>query len=469
MKFGIKKKLIIAFIMVIVIPIISLSFLFKYTKGTVEQSEIVMKSDIERRLEEEIVFKIKNNYKKLKEYDDFNILLRENIEKNHFHIQVTNPEYKVIFDSKSKGNVGKILRSYSNEFSSIGVQFDSIHKLEVSDGERLIWYVVFLNSNLQGKSMEVVFNWLYKILLISLAIVIMLIIIFTILISRGILKPLKELKLAAHNISEGNLDFKITYNKNDELGQFCSTFNMMTKKLKESLYKQEEEERKKKELVASISHDLRTPITSIKGYVEGLEDGICEDEDMFHRYLSVIKEKTNTLDVLIDDLFNFSQLDLGKLKMNLQKYDSRELLSNIFMSKEIEFKNKSIKLIIDKPLSSIKINVDKVRIYQVIDNLITNAERAVASDGHIQVGSKIIDNYLSVYIKDNGRGICDKDLPNIFDKFYRGEKSRCREYGGAGLGLAICKYIIEAHEGEIWVDSVINKGSTFYFKIPIVQ
>ncbi|GKX29818.1 hypothetical protein SH1V18_22980 [Vallitalea longa] len=306
----------------------------------------------------------------------------------------------------------------------------------------------------------IVFGFITMIILIILSIYI---------ISKSVLTPLKELNIATKHIADGNLDYRITYNKNDELGLFCKTFDSMRVKLKESLEKQARDEKSRKEMIASVSHDLRTPLSSIKGYVEGLQDGIVSDKKDVNNYLSIIKNKTDTLDKLIDDLFDFSKLELNKLEMNYIVDDSNNILSDMFSNIKLEFQNNNVKLDIEKPYPSVQIKIDPYRLNQVFDNLINNALIYSDKDLLIKVGAIIKDSDLVFYVKDNGIGIEQKDLPYIFERFYRSEKSRSRQYGGTGLGLSICKNIINIHGGEIWVDSIIHEGSCFYFSIPITN
>jgi signal transduction histidine kinase len=286
------------------------------------------------------------------------------------------------------------------------------------------------------------------------------------LISRSILTPLKALKSAANAIMEGNLDFTIEYRKNNEMGDFCAVFDLMRERLKESLEKQTAYERSRKELLASISHDLRTPMTSIKGYVEGLQDGIANDEVKRNRYFAVIKDKTEKLDKLIDDLFQFSQLELGHLEMSFKEQNSEEMLKAILSPIEMEFKDSGLNLTSKRPFPSVLVNADSDRIAQVFDNLLSNAKKFMAEQGEIEIDVKDDGDHITVAIKDNGPGISAEDLPHVFERFYRGEKSRSREFGGTGLGLAICKQIVEEHDGRIWAISQMGKGSTFYFTLP---
>lgn len=291
--------------------------------------------------------------------------------------------------------------------------------------------------------------------------------ILTRLISRSFLVPLKELDTATKNIMQGNLDFKLSYKKKNEMGDFCAAFDLMREKLKDSLEKQAALEYSRKELIASISHDLRTPMSSIKGYVEGLQDGITHDKDKFNRYITVIKNKTESLDNLIESLFRYSQLEINDQKEAFCIRDSKELLETIVNPIEIEFADHPVQLEVIKPFPSVRLYANEGSIAQIFDNLISNAKRYVDEKGTITIEASVDNGYLKIAITDNGTGISPEDLPHVFDNFYRAEKSRSRNFGGAGLGLAICKKIIENHGGKIWVESTPYIETTFYFTLLI--
>ena len=287
------------------------------------------------------------------------------------------------------------------------------------------------------------------------------------IIKSSILKPLKELNLATQKIMGGDYDFDISYRKNNEMGDFCLAFDLMKIKLKESMQKQMALEESRKELIASISHDLRTPMTSIKGYVEALQDGIIHDKEKFNRYIKVIKNKTESLDNLIENLFQFSQIEIGNQPMDLCLRNCKDMLEEILNPIEVEFADLTIAFVIERPFPSAYVNVNTGNISQVFDNLISNAKRYIAKDGEIKVGAHIENDSLIVTIKDDGAGIAEKDLQHVFDYFYRADKSRSRNFGGAGLGLSICRKIIEKHNGNIWVVSKPNIGTVFSFSLPL--
>ncbi|WP_245809699.1 sensor histidine kinase [Cohnella massiliensis] len=287
-------------------------------------------------------------------------------------------------------------------------------------------------------------------------------------ISRHILVPLAELNAAAEQITNGNLDFEIRQSSQDEMGRFIAAFDLMRARLKESLDRQAAYERSRKELIANISHDLRTPITSIRGYVEGLRDGIARDEQKVDRYLTVIKDKTDQLDRMIEDLFQFAQLESERLVMNDTETDSRELLETVVSTFELEFRDGPVHLAVERPFPSRLVKADAGRIAQVFENIIENARKYARGCSQIAISAKDEGDRIRIAIRDDGGGISGEDVPYLFDRFYRGEKSRSRAFGGAGLGLAICKQIIEEHGGRIGVQSEPGAGAEFYFTLPVL-
>jgi signal transduction histidine kinase len=287
------------------------------------------------------------------------------------------------------------------------------------------------------------------------------------IIIRSVLRPLEELHIATKKIMAGDLDYEISYKKDNEMGRYCQAFDQLRVQLKESLEKQTALERSRKELIASISHDLRTPISSIRGYVEGLEDGIVHDRERFNRYIAVIKNKTKSLDNQIESLFQYSQLELSSGALDLCKRNSEELFEAILKPYELEFADFNIRLEVTRPFPKVEILADEQSLSQVFDNLIGNAKRYVGENGVITIQADADDKYLTFSVSDNGFGISPEDLPHVFEHFYRAEKSRSRNFGGAGLGLAICKRVVEGHGGEIRVESIPNELTKFSFTLPV--
>ncbi|AIQ42778.1 HAMP domain-containing sensor histidine kinase [Paenibacillus sp. FSL R7-0312] len=288
-------------------------------------------------------------------------------------------------------------------------------------------------------------------------------------ITRKILLPLRELTLAAEQIVQGNMDCPITYRANDEMGQFSTVFELMRTRLLESKVNQDAYEQARNELIASISHDLRTPLSSIRGYVEGLQDGVAQDRVKFERYLSIIRDKTDKLNDLIEDLFRFSELESGQLQMNYEEIECDLLLESIVRPLEYEFAEGRARLSVVRPFPSGRVRADAVRLTQVFNNLVGNATKYAGEEAHITIAASRTGKRLNVSVSDNGTEIAPEHLPHLFERFYRGDKSRSSQWGGAGLGLAICKYIIEAHGGDIGVHTLPGAGNVFFFSLPLTS
>ncbi|SFF92634.1 HAMP domain-containing protein [Halobacillus alkaliphilus] len=298
---------------------------------------------------------------------------------------------------------------------------------------------------------------------------ILLIIGWTWYISRTILSPLKEIYAATEEVKEGNLDYPIQYRRKDEIGKFIRGFNTMRTHLKQSQEKEEQFREDRKQLIANISHDLRTPLSSIRGYVEGLQDGVAQTDEMQKKYFRVIRQKTDQLDHLIEDLFQFSKLDLRQLPLDQQFVDSRAFFQSLLDDTVEDGKSKNVRIAIPQQIPSVPLSLDPVRITQVMNNLTENAVRYGADSIVIAIKIEHDKSNLTISVKDNGEGMEKEDLTKIFSRFYRAEKSRSRESGGTGLGLAIVKSIIEQHGGALWADSELNYGSTIAFTLPFLK
>jgi signal transduction histidine kinase len=233
----------------------------------------------------------------------------------------------------------------------------------------------------------------------------------------------------------------------------------MKKQIRNNINSKNEYEQAKKELLASITHDLRTPLSSIKGYVEALQDGLAQDKETYDRYLNIINEKSKKLDHLIDDLFILSKMDLDDFSFNKEYINSELFLKNYLKVKQEEFKDSDIQLKVKKPLIAAIINIDSHRISQVLENLIENAKKFTKD--YIEISTAIDENYLVINVEDNGIGIKPKDKENIFKLFYKIDKSRSNpDTSGSGIGLSICKRIMDAHNGKI--DLTSNNNITVF-------
>ncbi|MED1468877.1 HAMP domain-containing sensor histidine kinase [Bacillus salipaludis] len=287
------------------------------------------------------------------------------------------------------------------------------------------------------------------------------------IVSKSIIKPLFSLKKAAGEMGEGNLNYKIENFRQDEIGQLSKEFEKMRIKLKESIELQLQYEENRKELISNISHDLKTPITAIKGYIEGIQDGVADSQGKMEKYLSTIKRKASDMDQLIDDLFLFSKLDLKKLPFAFEDIDLLRFILNYVEEASFDLEGKAIKLSVDNKIKhEIMVIADREKLRRVMTNIIDNSVK------HMKNEEKIIricinekEDSVEIEIHDNGSGIEQDSLPYIFERFYRVDTSRNRSTGGSGLGLAIAKQIITEHGGHIWVESQLGIGTSIFFTL----
>lgn len=291
----------------------------------------------------------------------------------------------------------------------------------------------------------------------------------TMRMEKRIMKPIEKLKDGVEQIAKGNYDIRIENDIHNEIGILIHDFNKMAETLSQAEKVKQEYEENRKALIANISHDLKTPITSINGYIEALVDGVVTDSDKVNSYLKVIHNNTTYMNNLIDDLFLFSKLDMQKLDFNFEKVKIKPFMADLMEEFNFVLKEKDIKFIFeDKILEELEVSIDGKRIYQVIRNVIGNAIRyGNHKEPIIKVELYNDDIYVNIAVKDNGPGIPEDKLPYIFNRFYRIDAERTKNFMSTGLGLSIAKEMIEAHCGKIYATSNIGSGSTFIIQIPI--
>ncbi len=291
---------------------------------------------------------------------------------------------------------------------------------------------------------------------------------FGYLISRTITGGLRELTRGAEQIARGDFTARVQVKSGDEVERLALAFNRMAERLQESAERQQELEQARRDVVAAVSHDLRTPLASLRAMIEAINDGVVTDEATMHRYLTSAQLQAENLSLLVDDLFELAQLDAGVMQWSVEPNSLRDLISDTLETMSLQASEKNIKLSgwVDPSVDPVLMNSHKMQ--RVLHNLIQNAIRHTPSDGTVFVEARTCepDTQVQVDVIDTGEGIAENDVPRIFEQFYRGEKSRSRETGGAGLGLAIAQRIVQAHHGSIWVESKRGSGSKFSFTLP---
>lgn len=284
-------------------------------------------------------------------------------------------------------------------------------------------------------------------------------------IYRSIAAPLLKLKKATRSIKEGNLDFVLDVEGNDEFAELFQDFEDMRIRLKESAEEKILMDKENKELISNISHDLKTPITAVKGYVEGIMDGVADTPEKMDRYVKTIYNKTNEMDHLINELTFYSKIDTNRIPYTFSKLNVEDYFGDCAEEVGLELETRGIELVYANYVEGdVQVIADGEQIRRVIHNIIGNAIKYMDKPkGIIQIRVKDVGDFIQVEIEDNGKGIGAKDIAYIFDRFYRTDVSRNSSKGGSGIGLSIVKKIIEDHGGKVWATSRLGIGTIMYF------
>ncbi len=281
-------------------------------------------------------------------------------------------------------------------------------------------------------------------------------------------RAVRQLAEGAQRVSTGDLATRVEVVTNDELADLALSFNAMVANVSESEELLRRAEESRRDLVAAVSHDLRTPLTAIRAMLEALSDGVVDDPATVRRYHETMRLQVSHLANLIDDLFELTQLDAAPQPFVLDPGDLtavvRETAESAAMSTGA--RNVTIKFSADGP---IQVLLDTSRIARVVGNLVDNAVRHSPDGSAVSIQVSRCEDVAQVIVEDEGPGIGEDDFERIFSRFYRGEKSRSRSYGGAGLGLAIARGIVDAHGGEIHAENAPSGGARFVFTIPVME
>lgn len=355
-----------------------------------------------------------------------------------------------------------------------------LEKREVSLAKNTLMYknkplnIIAINSNymplrIDIKEQMTTFMIGYVSVIVILAIIIITVTngILSSRIYKNVIEPLELLSYGADQIKNGNLDFDMNYEYDDEFKQVCDDFDEMRMRLKESVQSKLKYEENRKELMAGISHDLRTPLTGIKGYVEGLIDGVANTPEKINKYLYTIHRKACDMDELVDRLFLFSKLDTGKYPFDFDIIYINEYFKKLYEDIKDDLYKRGLDILyINECSGNIKVKIDCKEIRRVIFNILDNSIKYnKRKDKKSRLFISEDNNWIIVEISDNGDGVSEEMLSRLFDSFYRGDVSRTNPSQGSGLGLAIAKSIVEAHNGEI--KAVNNNGLTIIIKLPM--
>lgn len=322
----------------------------------------------------------------------------------------------------------------------------------------------FIISNVDDLVPEVK-SMLREMLILGAMILVIAGIALTLWVYRSILSPLNKLQEATMKIRDGNLEFTLDVDADDEIGQLCQDFEEMRIRLRENAEEKIQYDKENKELISNISHDLKTPITAIKGYVEGIQDGVASSPEKLDKYIRTIYNKANDMDRLIDELTFYSKIDTNKIPYIFSKINVAQYFRDCVEEVGLDMEARGIELgyfnYVDE---DVVIIADAEQMKRVINNIISNSVKYLdKKKGIINIRIKDVGDFIQVEIEDNGKGIAAKDLPNIFDRFYRTDSSRNSAQGGSGIGLSIVRKIIEDHGGRIWATSKEGIGTEIHF------
>jgi len=283
--------------------------------------------------------------------------------------------------------------------------------------------------------------------------------------ARSISRPIHQLDKVAKAIAGGQLDERAEIRTHDELSTLAESCNRMALEIQAKIEQLEKMDNIRRDFVANVSHELKTPLTSIKGFIETLENGAIDDRDNAMKFLGVMRKHSERLSSIINDLLSLAEIE-GEKDIRVTNFDIKILLDEIAWGFSHRLSSKKQNLNVDYNGSNFDINADKDKIEQVLVNLMDNAVKYTPEDGEIRTSLFEEKNSVMISIEDTGVGIPEEHLDRIFERFYRVDKARSRELGGTGLGLAIVKHIILLHKGHIDINSEVDKGTKITVVLP---
>ena len=346
---------------------------------------------------------------------------------------------------------------YYNDMQKLVKQID----FRFSDGSDGSVFIITRVNSVISKTLLIYMFFAIVIILIVTSVVL------TQWIYKSVFAPINRLNVAMQNIAEGNFEYILTSEDTNEIGELYRNYEDMRLRLKESTEEKIQNERQNRELVSNISHDLKTPITAIKGYVEGIMDGVADTPEKMERYIKTIYNKANDMNRLINELTYYSGIDSNRIPYNFHRINVAEFFQDCVEDVGLDLESKDIELNYSNLVDpDTRIIADPEQLKKVINNIIGNSIKYIDKPKGI-INIRILDEVdsIRVEIDDNGKGIAAKDLGSIFERFYRTDASRNSAMGGSGIGLSIVKKIIEDHGGYIWATSKEGEGTCLHFVI----
>lgn len=480
----IKKRLTISNILMLIVPVVIIVIIagimnIPFSKAYESKFERERESDPNAYF---IQQSLRPDIRNFKDKDDFAQLpmeLQKFLEPRGYHLIVTY-DGEIISSNitdEDKDAISKIGDNMLFQSNSLVLEMNSTSLVKNSFmKDNKVVNIIAINSSYKPVRFDMkremttfMVSYIFIVFIISLIVVTLTNGILSSKIYKKLIVPLDLLSYGAEQIKNGNLDFEMNYDSDDEFGQVCGDFNEMRLRLKDSVDMQLKYEENRKQLVVGISHDLRTPLTAIKGYVEGVRDGIANTPEKQKKYLNTIYTKACDMDILVDRLFLFSKLDTGSFPFRFDIININEYMKTFYSYAKDEFYGKDIEVFFDnKADKSSKVKIDCQEMNRVLLNIVENSMK-YNDEIKREIKIRLYEQEKTVILElsDNGKGVEEEELSNLFISFYRGDISRTNPNEGSGLGLAIAKHIVEAHGGEIIAYNM--SGLTIKITLPKVS
>ncbi len=328
-------------------------------------------------------------------------------------------------------------------------------------------YIVYIKDN--KADVQSLSSALFEIILEALLVGLLISALLSLVLAKTIVTPIQSLTKAAERVAAGNFSQKPKSEARDEIGVLTRTFNGMAGKLENTLDDLKKSEAMRREFVANVSHELRTPITSIRSYAETLQDEYNINEETRAEFLSVIVTESDRMTKIVQDLLTLSRFDAGSIEFSFQRFSLEKSIDDVYNTMQMEAQKRGHHFSVNIKAELPELYGDKARIEQVLINMISNAFKYTRDGGVISIVAGRQDDDVWVSVRDNGIGIPEEDVPNVFDRFYRVDKARSRESGGTGLGLSIASEIVARHNGKMSLTSQVGKGTVITMTLPVEE
>jgi len=472
-----KTKLRITSITIVAMPILLTTIAFFVISAVLNKginASIIADNEMYQTIAEEIIETVEEDIEEdddVLEDTDYLDSLNTILQKSGAYIIVRCGSDVYYMGDEDGYNIFEKLPDYGqSEDISTGIFFNHEKKMikqydfSFADGSEGSLFIVFNTESLISPTFLLYMGGAICIIMLFTSIIL------TMSIKNGVFKPISELNIAMQKIRDGNFDYRLNdNNETGEIGQMYRNYEDMRLRLKESAEEKLEHEQQNKELIRNISHDLKTPITTIRGYAEGLIEGVATTKEKQEKYLRTIYNKANDMNNLINELTLYSSIDNNRIPYNFRKINVGDYFGDCVEEVGMDMEGRGIKLNYSNLTAPDTIIIaDPEQLKRVINNIVSNSVKYMdRTDGKGEIDIRILDEVdsIRVEIEDNGRGIAQKDLANIFERFYRTDASRNSKHSGSGIGLSIVKKIIEDHGGYIWATSHEGEGTTMHFVV----